>query len=405
MREIKFEMTGADGADWLNRFPMELVARNTTTQESLERAVSMILSNYSEDPVLLKNFRHITKQEHGVSRGALRKVLQHMTDCGQIEWNGRGWEASTITYLDNTHSHSNSVFIPPDAIVYNEEGKTKSYSMKLRKKQLKYLDEEIRAWWKFIQRFDIKHNVQRGMYGVVRKYMMKKKGTEKFPPIPDDRYKLPVVVFNNKSGTIGGRFFRAFWINEPALLRRLITIDGELTDDVDGDSMHVQLLYQKVGAPLPEGDLYIYSKSTEPDKRAVMKKLMLLMMNTYKDYTTSVGKEKVIRTYNKESKPLEPAKLKELIEELEAKHSAIVNLFYKSNWGELQRREAELMRRIVKLGMDDGVCILPVHDGALCKRSDTTNLMRYFKEVGIKASINVEHREKINIANMMIYNM
>jgi len=136
-------------------------------------------------------------------------------------------------------------------------------------------------------------------------------------------------------------------------LRPYIEIDGELCADIDGKSMHVQLLYKQAGHTVPKGELYLYPKS-DP-RRKIMKNLMLYMMNTKKEYDLTDGRTAVIKTYNQQQPPEEPSMLKEYIKQLEELHKPILNLLYRSNWGSLQKAEADLMLNIMSEGIKKGI--------------------------------------------------
>lgn len=50
------------------------------------------------------------------------------------------------------------------------------------------------------------------------------------------------MIFNDRDLRLGGRMYEAFWIGEKKIFRRVITIAGEKTSDIDSKAMHVQLL-------------------------------------------------------------------------------------------------------------------------------------------------------------------
>ena len=181
-------------------------------------------------------------------------------------------------------------------------------------------------------------------------------------------------------------------------LRPYIEIDGELCADIDGQSMHVQLLYKEADEPVPKGDLYLYPKS-DP-RRKIMKRLMLYMMNTSKDYDLKAGRKAVIRTYNHHQSPEEPSVLEECIKKLEELHEPILKLLYKSNWGRLQKTEADLMLNIMEEGMKKGILVLPVHDGCLCQRRHKLKVLELFRQQGIGAAENIKQLIKPDINAM-----
>jgi len=393
-KHFRFGLRGVNGTVWIFTHPM--AARSAAVRQAQEEAVNAILSNYSKRPVSIKNFSRLTTNEHGFSRRVFEFVLSHMHNTGEIKWNGDGFNASTIEYKRKVNT-GKVIELPPGTMLVSLNKGRKKVKMKINNKQKEQLDKRIAAYWEFIKSFDIQHNVDDETYRVVSEYAMLVKKNNDFPPPPDNTQILPVAVFNDRAASIGGRFYRAFWIGETKTLRRLITIDDELTEDVDGDAMHVQLLYKKADEPLPDGNLYLYEKGDR--RRKIAKRLMLYMMNTRKTWEGEAGRVAVIKTYKRQhGKPEKD--LMPIVLELEEKHKAIIHLLYRSNWGELQYTEAGMMLEIMEQGMIDNVPILPVHDGCLCKRSDSDKVIGYFKQLEIQASINTNHRNKVELAKM-----
>ncbi len=191
------------------------------------------------------------------------------------------------------------------------------------------------------------------------------------------------------------------WIDCKKELRRFLKIDGVLTVDIDGRAMFVQLAYQDLGLEVPEHDPYIHTGI----KRKVFKKLMVLILNTTKDYSDNFeqGRKAVISAYQGDEdnpRDLDHKTLRDYILEIESHHYQIRDLFYKSNWGKLQRREAEIMLCIMEDGMRDGIVVLPVHDGCLCRREHRDKVLSYFTKQGIVAAENDKHLNTPEISDM-----
>ena len=169
-------------------------------------------------------------------------------------------------------------------------------------------------------------------------------------------------------------------------LRRAITIDGSKTCDIDGKGMHVQLLYQSIGEPVPEGDIYIYTD----ERRRITKCLMLLMMNTAKEFSPELGRKRVKRTY-RNNFTRDDEGLEEYILDLEGFHHKILHKLYRPNWGQLQHTEAAIMLNIMKAAMNEDIVVLPVHDGCLCKLEHKEKVLQFFTDQGIEAEENEKH--------------
>jgi hypothetical protein len=261
--------------------------------------------------------------------------------------------------------------------------------MNLDTPEKKELAARLSAWWQFIEQQDIKHNTSQECFDLLNRYQTEIRGKEPLS-YPDQTKKKPYFSFNNKEMTKGGRLYGAWWIGASKLIRKRTTINGEPTADVDGRGMHVQLLYREAGVKFPEHDPYIYQDET----RTITKKLMLLMMNTKKDYLDlDKGRKAVAYTYAKgrDCPKISRDRLIALMKELEQCHEPIINQLYKSNWGRLQMVEAQIMMNIMEVGMNQNIPILPVHDGCLCPRSAKSRVVELFNEQGIEAAENEKH--------------
>ncbi len=150
--------------------------------------------------------------------------------------------------------------------------------MNLDTPEKKDLAARLSLWWDFIEQQEIMTNINQEDFELINRYQTEIRGKKPLN-FPDQGKRKPYFSFNNKEMTKGGRLYGAWWIGASKVLRRRTTINGELTADVDGRGMHVQLLYRHVGVKFPDQDPYIY----QDERRSIAKKLMLLMMNTKKN--------------------------------------------------------------------------------------------------------------------------
>jgi hypothetical protein len=255
------------------------------------------------------------------------------------------------------------------------------------------LKERLKRIWSFYREHDISTGIDRETWDLFNQ--LETEVYRKDPIVyPNQSKILPYIVFNDRDLTMGGRMYGAFWIGEQKILRRTVTIDGKKTSDVDGRAMHVQLLYKGIGQPLPVGDPYLFTN----ERRSITKNLMLLMMNTKKEMEPLGGRKAVVRTYrNRFGVPEGHEDLEDLILKLETHHHLITDLFYKPNWGHLQRTEAAIILGIMERGMNDDIVILPVHDGCLCTRDNTEQVLKYFSDAGIEAMENRKHLQPLPV--------
>lgn len=375
---------------FLKDYPMTPKSNKETVQESRIKAVNTILSNQTKGKIL--KVRNISKEP---GRTVLLNVFNHMVERGIIARTENTVLASEIEYLKPAKLYvpTGIVYTPRCEIFYKIGKKGGRFPMNLDTPEKKQLAARLNAWWAFIERQKILTNISHDDFELLNRYQTEILRKEPLN-YPEQERSKPYFSFNDKEMTKGGRLYGAWWIGTHKLLRKFATINGELTADVDGCGMHVQLLYKIAGVEFPSQDPYIY----EDERRAVTKGLMLLMMNTRRDYHDKAkGREAVANTYrrNKIFPKTDRSKLLELIKELEHFHKPIVNHLYKSNWGELQRREAQIMMNIMENGMRENIPVLPVHDGCLCPRSKKQRVLELFQEQGIKAAENTKHLKPI----------
>jgi hypothetical protein len=261
------------------------------------------------------------------------------------------------------------------------------------------LKDRMKRVWNFYRQHEISTGIDQSTFNLFNEVEIEVLG--KIPLIfPDPSKILPYIVYNDKDLTKGGRMYGAFWIGVKKVLRRAITIDGELTADIDGKGMHVQLMHRINGTKMPTGDPYLF----DDERRSVAKNLMLLMMNTKFDYSPEQGRKAVVRTYRKDvDKTGDPEELHELVLELESHHHRIIEHLYKPNWGNLQKTEARIILSIMEVGMNENVVVLPVHDGCLCPRQHKEKVLRYFTDAGIDAAENRDHMKKLPIDEAMAF--
>lgn len=391
----------------LDDYPMSGPARNSTVEKSRLAAVGCILANNKVHgrQVMMPNFQNIKAENIGFSRKVLEDVLNHLEKVALIgREGGRGCNRSIITYAGRIRPYlpQGVIYYPQSPIFINEKGKG-SVMARVNTEERRDLRKRMQRYWSFIQDHEITPGFDGYTFELVNDYVVevdhKKPLTQ-----PNFNMVLPYIVFNDRQLTNGGRMYGAFWIGLKKELRRTLLIDGEPTCDLDGKGMHVQLLYRLAGEKIPGGDPYIYS---DKGQRKIAKTLMLLMMNTVKEFVPEEGRKRVLKTYQKEvsegkAKAANEASLVGMINELEQYHHVIANEFYRPNWGRLQKTEAALMLKIMERGISENVVVLPVHDGCLCQRVHRDRVLGYFEDLEIEAAENPDHLNPIPIEMMML---
>ncbi len=369
--------------------------RNKNILNARLAAVDCILANMKNGrELIIPNFARISADEVDFSRSVFLSVLCHLQQTALIGREGEGSARSIITYSTRIWRYrpTRYVFRPLSAVTVHlkKEGKILA---NVDTEERRQLNKRLKAVHSFYLEHEILPGIDKQTFNLFNEVEVE---INRKPPLiePDPIKILPVMVYNNRDLTKGGRMYGAFWINMKKKLRRAITIDGELTSDIDGKGMHVQLLYQLVDAKMPKGDPYLFTD----DRRSVAKGLMLLMMNTANELPPEKGRSTVVRTYrNHFSKEHERDELIDFVVELEAHHNAIVDLLYKPNWGRLQKTEAVIILKIIEAGMMDGIVILPVHDGCICQRQHRNRVLELFEEQGIEAAENKDHLKHLPV--------
>lgn len=377
----------------LTAYPLK--ARNKDIGNSQLLAANAIISNIpTGNRLIIRNFSDLKKEDRGFSRTIFLAVLIHFIRNKLIlREGGEGFSRSEVTYSNSIKNYlpNNIAYLPISPIIINIKGEGRILA-KISTEERRDLKKRLEAYWTFIKQHDICTGLTACDFKTFNDCETQ---VHRKPPLVEPRStdKIPFIVFNNRDLTKGGRMYGPFWIGMKKPLRRGITIDGSKTCDIDGKGMHVQLLYQIAGEPLPEGDMYIHTDK----RRRITKNLMLLMMNTSEEVSPEIGRKQVIRTYRSKFSKDDDG-LEDYILELEGFHYKVKHLLYKPNWGRLHKTEAGIMLNIMEAGMKEGIVVLPVHDGCLCKIEDKDRVLQYFKDQNIEAQENIKHRLPVPLA-------
>lgn len=176
-------------------------------------------------------------------------------------------------------------------------------------------------------------------------------------------------VFNNESFEQGGRFYGAWWIGAPSIVRKYITINGEPTKELDYSGIHIHLLYALKGinyAELDE-DPYILNDG-EPD-RELNKKILLTAFNAKNEKDTAKavynelrksGKLGFYNIYGHE-------KIYKKLKLLKIKHKPIAE-HIASNFGKkLQYYDSCIIEKLINHFTSENIPILTIHDSVVCQ--------------------------------------
>ncbi|MBV5330591.1 MAG: hypothetical protein JZU65_23670 [Chlorobium sp.] len=396
---------------FLDTYPMKY-GRNKNVRARQISAICTILANIGNGgELILPNCSRLAVDAWGYARTTFYEVMAHMESRGLVipdsPNNNANWTTRrvlTFSSLIRPFKPARRYYQPEGTLILSLKKEKVKEVAKINTVERRCLNARIRRYWDFLKQHKINSGLSRETFNLYNNIQTEVDNKEPLL-MPDEERFMPYIVFNDPGLTLGGRFYGAFWIGCKKELRRQITIDGESTADMDGKAMHVQLLYNLKGAPLPPGDPYLYTD----ERRNVTKMLMLYMLNTKEKESPVDGRKAVANTYHRaqrevakrEKRKYFPAdNIPALIEALEKHHDQIIDDLYQSNWGNLQKTESGIMLNIIERGMADNVVILPVHDGCLCPQQYGNMVLEYFKAEGIIAAENLKHKTPHPIEQM-----
>ena len=373
-----------------------------------------------------KHFKKGTYYDYeGFTYGPFKRVVDLLADAGYMTYTIGDYDkkiGKVYSTMSPTQKFKDKVatiiinqkdinFRPPMPVMLKEKKVIEEYLDKNGKKQEKIVNGEFKElkadakhtktkirlmsrYYDEIMKHDFSWNAPKEM----REQIKNKKGTT----LPDLNNIYPVCTFTGNMSN-GGRMYRAFWISCPKDARQYIKMDGEYLVDIDWAACHIALLYDKIGSEIPQNP---YGITKEGFYRDIAKKLMLTLINIEpKNRHTASEKQlrakvmlairkdiiKIARKYgyyHPEYHKLFRRQAIELIELLQEAHYEIADMFFSGIGLELQFRESENMREVMKMALTKGVVVLPCHDGCLVKESDFPVVKEIFEEFKEKKGFN-----------------
>ena len=177
-------------------------------------------------------------------------------------------------------------------------------------------------------------------------------------------------VFNNGSFKEGGRYYGAFWIGCPEVMRKYITINGEPTVELDYSGIHIQLLYAYNKINFAELNTDAYELIPNDPERKLNKLILLTAFNaaTPEDTANAVFNEcrldGTLHKYNlKDYSPIY-----ERLELLKQKHQPIAGYIAEGFGSKLQYHDSCVIELLIKHFTRYKIPILTVHDSVICQR-------------------------------------
>lgn len=160
-------------------------------------------------------------------------------------------------------------------------------------------------------------------------------------------------VFNRPDWTEGGRFYGGWWQQVPRGSRKHITINGKATCEQDFSSLHLRLLYAKVGEPAPNID-DPYSLPYGVEHREAVKKAFNVIVNCSgkprQDSVPEFSSLQLRKTW------------RQFLSGIVKLHQPISSYFYSGEGTRLQRVDADIAERVMLKLVASGYPCLPLHD-------------------------------------------
>ncbi len=180
-------------------------------------------------------------------------------------------------------------------------------------------------------------------------------------------------VFNNNDWQQGGRFYGAFWIGCPSIIRQYITINGNPTVELDYSGIHIQLLYALKGINYAElnkdSETDAYELVPKDPERELNKLILLTAINatgtakTASSVYKELSKDGELDNYSINSH--EPIKCK--LDLLIQKHKPIAEYITSGEGIRLQYYDSLVIEQLIDYFTKDKITILTIHDSVICE--------------------------------------
>ncbi|NVN90942.1 MAG: hypothetical protein HXX11_10100 [Desulfuromonadales bacterium] len=176
-------------------------------------------------------------------------------------------------------------------------------------------------------------------------------------------------VFNNGSFKEGGRFYGAWWIGCPSIVRKYITINGEPTAEIDYSGIHIHLLYALKGLNFPELKTDAYELIDNDPDRELNKLILLTALNVNTNQSTAKAVFKEARD-NKTKHKYKLKKHKQVDDKLELlkqKHDQIKEYIAQGYGSILQYHDSKVIESLIEHYSKQDIPILTIHDSVICQ--------------------------------------
>lgn len=205
--------------------------------------------------------------------------------------------------------------------------------------------------------------------------------------VPDCSRKRLLRIFNNSSFDEGGRLYHGLWQDlNKATRRNELLINGQSVVELDYGQMFLRMLYADTEAGAPDvEDLYAIPGCSY--SRDGLKKITTAALTT--DSVLTRMPEDTRKHFS------DAISFDEVMEQIKGYHAPIAHHFFTGIGMKLQKREADIMVKLLLKAKAEDLILLPLHDGVLGIRGEERRikeLMRdvFRKETGAEAVVGIK---------------
>lgn len=273
----------------------------------------------------------------------------------------------------------------PETIILKSEKKGKAK----KSKELDYPDTEQTIQWrdniaainKSLASHHIDLNVSDEVLTEIQIFMANKDEKDDKERYIDFTNKRVRRIFNNGVFSEGGRFYGGWWQQIPSGYRMYVTIDDNMTQEMDFSNMNFIVMYAEKGLTPPEGDCYILP-GIDASLRDDIKKAFHTIVNC-KTRGEAIG---AVDKQIEEGDLPEELTGKKLMSAFEEKHEPIADMIASGHGVRGMFTESQIAEKVMLKGIEYGMCILPMHDGFIIRKADEHLLEAWMKQAFLEVT-------------------
>lgn len=202
----------------------------------------------------------------------------------------------------------------------------------------------------------------------------------------------PLVRVFNETFARGGRFYAVggSWQSMNEEMRSTITIAGEPVAEIDFKTMHPAILYSMEGRPLPD-DCYTLD-GWPSEARGFIKYALLVILNSASPQEARAAIANDTKKGRLDVLAIPGSKgafqvAKDVMAHLSAAHGPISRHFYSNRAGEMMKVDSAIAELVMKMMLQGGVVVLPIHDSFLVQRSRADDLEEVMRNAAYQMGV------------------